>query len=66
LFPRAAQGLYDEALGLFNAESYNEARDLLRQALMYNALDDAVTGDIHYYLGQIAEQNGDTASARTY
>jgi tetratricopeptide (TPR) repeat protein len=54
LFPRAAQGLYDPALGLFNAGTFNEGRDLFRQALLYNALDDAVTGDIHYYLGQIA------------
>ena len=65
LYPKAADAYYTKGKSDFLSKNMTEAKTDLETALKY-ASNENFVDDIYYYLGQIAEGEKDTASAKKY
>ncbi len=65
LYPKAADAYYTKGKSDFLSKNMTEAKTDLETALKY-ASNENFVDDIYYYLGQIAEGENDTASAKKY
>ncbi|OUQ59571.1 hypothetical protein B5E58_03820 [Tyzzerella sp. An114] len=65
VYPKASQSFYNKGKSDFLSNNYNEAKINLENCLKFangeNFVDDAI-----YYLGKIAENNGDIDTAKSY
>ncbi len=64
-YPKAANSLYTKGRSTFLNQDFSEAQGHLENALKY-ASGEAFVDDALYYLGKIAEEKGDTETAKKY
>lgn len=70
VLPQAASNLYTQGRNEFNDGNIDAAKETLENCLKYASSEDVSSADFiddsFYYLGQIAEQKGDVATAKQY
>lgn len=64
-YPKAADSLYTKGKSEFLSNKFPEAKTNLENALKYASGDNFID-DAYYYLGKIAENDGDKEQAKTY
>ena len=65
VLPQAASTLYTQGRGEFLNKNYDIAKESLEGCLKYASSEDFID-DAFYYLGQIAQEKNDTATAQEY